>query len=416
MPQFKYKARDDQGNLYESNVTAETIELAQSQLSQKGVWVLEMIPVKEKGGGVLDLDLDPYLAQIGLGGVTLKDQVIFCRQFATMINSGVAVVRSLTIMSIQMENKYFAKIISEIKEDVEQGITLSDAFAKHPTIFDKLFVSMIKSGETGGVLDEVLNRIAKFMEDRARLTSKIKSAMTYPTVVCAVAMIIFFVMLTVILPKFAKLFAKLGTDLPAYTQFLVDMSNFLTDLIKFPGSIFLLISIVSLVWGYKKIYSTELGRYYIDKIFLMVPVFGSLLQKVAVARFTRTFGTLIKSGVPILTSLEITEEASGNAVLMKAVNEVKEDVKQGGTIHDPLSNHKIFPPMVVSMIAVGEETGELDHMLSKIADFYDAEVESAVEALTSLLEPLMMVVIGGIVGSVIVGMYLPMFKIFESIN
>jgi type IV pilus assembly protein PilC len=223
-------------------------------------------------------------------------------------------------------------------------------------------------------------------------------------------------MLTVILPKFAQIFARLGTDLPVYTQFLMNLSKAVLGMIKFPWSILTLISVLSIFFGVKTLYSIKKGRYIIDKIALYVPVFGSLLKKVGVARFTRTFGTLIKSGVPILTSLEIVEESSGNAVLAKAVRKVSDEVRQGGTISMPLEKSGIFPPMVVSMIAVGEETGELDSMLAKIADFYDAEVEAAVDALTSLLEPLMMVFIGGVVGSVIVGMYLPMFKIFESIK
>ena len=416
MPKFKYKARDERGSYHENIIISENLDLAKTQLMDRGLWVLEISQQKDESQSILYLELDYYLAKLGLGGVGLKDQVIFCRQFSTLINSGVAVVRSLGILSAQLENKYFARILGEVKTSVEQGANLSDAFAAYPDIFDKLFVSMIKAGETGGVLDVVLNRIAKFMEDRARLSSKIKSAMTYPVVVAVVATIIFFVMLTVILPKFSQIFSRLGTDLPAYTRFLMDISNLLLGAMKFPWCIVLLVFFGSIFFGFKKLYSIEAGKYYIDKIFLRLPVFGNLLKKVAVARFTRTLGTLIKSGVPILTALEIVEESSGNAVLARAVKNVKENIKQGGSISSELEQQGIFPAMVVSMISVGEETGELDAMLSKIADFYDTEVEAAVEALTSLLEPLMMVFIGGIVGSVIVGMYLPMFKIFESIK
>ncbi|MFH0703109.1 MAG: type II secretion system F family protein [bacterium] len=409
MAQFKYKARDGEGILHENIIIADNESIASAKLSEKGLWVVE-ISSAEKSKNPLDIDLDGILGNIF--GVGLKDLVIFCRQFSALVNSGVAMMRALTILSEQADNPQLSKILYNVKSEVEQGINLSDAFAKHPKVFDNLFISMIRAGETGGVLDEVLNRIARFMEDRARLSGKIKSAMTYPAVVTGLALIIFFVMLTVILPKFGEIFSRLGSELPAYTQFLINLSNVLRS-----AWLLLFIFIIGLiVYGFKKIYSTKRGRYIIDKICLKLPVFGGLLQKVAVARFTRTFGTLIRSGVPILSSLEIVEQSSGNAVLARAVKSVSEEVKQGGTISVPLDKSKIFPPMVISMISVGEETGELDAMLTKIADFYDDEVEAAVESLTSLLEPLMMVFLGGMVGAVIVGMYLPMFKIFESIH
>lgn len=410
MIQFKYKARNEKGSLYESVIVAESLELAQSQLFEKGLWVIEIEENQKAKKTLLDFELDGLFSDfIGVG---LKDLVIFCRQFAALVNAGVAMMRSLGILSAQTENPKLAKILKQIKDDVEEGISLSEAFGKHPKVFDRLFVSMIKAGEAGGVLDEVMNRIALFMENRARLSAKIKSAMTYPTVVSVFAIIIFFVMLTFILPKFSEIFSRLGSELPAYTQFLINLSKFLRS----PGSLFLIISFGAFGYGFKKIYSLENGKYFFDKLFLGLPIVGNLLQKIAVARFARTFGTLIKSGVPILTSLEIVEESSGNAVLAKTVMEVREEVQQGGMIHIPLERSDIFPPMVTSMIAVGEETGELDLMLSKIADFYDSEVESGVEALTSLLEPIMMVFLGGMVGAVIVGMYLPMFKIFEAIH
>ena len=410
MVQFQYKARDEQGSMHQSVVVAESIEIAQSQLSDKGFYVLELEEIRKHKKALWDIELDGFFAEIM--GVGLKDLVIFCRQFAALINAGVAMMRSLNILSLQTENPKLAKILKQIKDDVEQGESLSAAFGKHPVVFDRLFVSMIKAGETGGVLDEVMNRIALFMENRAKLSAKIKSAMTYPAVVSVFAVIIFFVMLTVILPKFSEIFSRLGSELPAYTQFLINLSQFLRS----PGALLLIVSFGAIGYGFKKIYSLERGKYFFDKLFLGVPIMGSLMQKVAVARFTRTFGTLIKSGVPILTSLEIVEESSGNAVLAKSVREVKEEVKQGGMIHKPLEKSEIFPPMVTSMIAVGEETGELDLMLTKIADFYDSEVESGVESLTALLEPIMMVFLGGMVGAVIVGMYLPMFKIFDAIK
>jgi len=410
MVQYNYKARDAQGALVQNFINAESLKNAREQLLEKGYWILEINEVINKKKTALDFELDGVFSEIM--GVGLKDLVVFCRQFSALVNSGVAMMRSLTILSIQTENFKLRKILKQIKDDVEQGISLSEAFAKYPNVFDRLFVSMIKAGETGGVLDEVMNRIALFMENRARLSAKVKSAMTYPAVVSVFALIIFFVMLTVILPKFSEIFSRLGSELPAYTQTLINISDFLRS----PSIFLLFISLGAVGYGFKKIYSLENGKYFFDKLFLTIPILGSLLQKLAIARFTRTFGTLIRSGVPILTSLEIVEEASGNAVLAKSVKEVKEEVKQGGMIHKPLERCNIFPPMVTSMIAIGEETGELDLMLSKIADFYDAEVEAGVEALTSLLEPLMMVFLGGMVGAVIVGMYLPMFKIFDAIK
>lgn len=343
MAKFKYKARDERGTYQESVLLADDIEEARSQLTNKGLWLLELYEAKDKSKSLLDMELDEHLAKVGLGGVGLKDKVIFCRQFATLINSGVAVVKALNILAMQLENKYFAKIILEVKNLVEQGSNLSDAFAAYPDVFDKLFINMVKAGETGGVMDEVLNRIAKFMEDKAKLSSKIKSAMTYPVVVSIVAISIFILMLTIILPKFTKIFARLDTELPAYTQLLMDLSHIMLEAFKLPWCLVIPVILVSIVLGYKKIRATENGRYYIDKFALIFPVIGNLLRKVAVARFTRTFSTLIKSGVPILTTLDITEESSGNAVLERAVKSVKEEVKQGGTISGPLERQKLSP-------------------------------------------------------------------------
>jgi type IV pilus assembly protein PilC len=409
MPQFKYKARDDKGNLLENVAVAETLTDLRQQLKEKNLYLLDAEDA-HKPTSIMDANLDDFFAKYSK--VSLRDMVVFSRQYSSLINAGVAMMRALTILADQSENYKLRQILTQVKADVEQGTSLSDAFAKHPDTFDILYVSMIKAGETGGVLDEVLNRIAKFLEDRARLISQVKSALTYPAVVTVLAVIIFFVMLTFILPKFSQLFGRLGSELPAYTQFLINISEFLRS-----AWILLIIAvIVGLVFLFKHIYSTESGRYQMDKIFLKVPVFGDLLKKVAVARFTRTFGTLVRSGVPILNSLDIVQDTAGNAVLARVVGQVKAEVTQGGTISEPLERSELFPAMVVSMISIGEETGELDAMLTKIADFYDMEVESAVSAMTSLIEPMMIVVLGGLVGAVIVGMYLPMFKIFEKIG
>ncbi|MFA6990039.1 MAG: type II secretion system F family protein [Candidatus Gastranaerophilaceae bacterium] len=416
MKKFVYQARDNQGKMISGYLMSENLETANINLKEKNYWILGIKEESSSKFDVLNINLDVYLDKIGFNQVGLKDIVIFCRQFATLINSGISAVKALTILSEQIENKFFADVLKNIKHTIEQGSELSVAFAAYPKIFDPLFVNMVKAGEAGGVLDEVLDRLAKFYEERAKLGQKIKSAMTYPVVVLVFALIIFFVMLTFILPQFSKLFMRLDADLPAYTQFLIDLSHFLTNLAKFPNSILLIIFITCIIVGFKKIYSTETGRYYIDKFFLSLPVFGSLIKKVSLARFTRTFATLLKSGVPIISSLEIVADSISNYVVAKSVKSIIVDIKQGSTIYEPLEKEKVFPPMVISMIAVGEETGELDAMLFKVADFYETEVDNAVESLTSIIEPIMLVLIGGIVGSVIVGMYLPMFKMFDNIH
>lgn len=410
MIQYSYKARDKQGNLYENAITAESEDIALKQLYEKGLWVIQIKKGSSGEKSFLNFELDGVIAE--MQGVGLKDLVVFCRQFAALVNSGIAIMRALNILASQAENPKFAKILRKVRDDVEQGINLADAFKKHPKVFDKLFISMIKAGETGGVLDEVLNRISAFMEYRARLTAKVKSAMAYPTVVTIFAVIMFFAMLTFILPRFSSIFTRLGNELPAYTQFLINISEFMRS----SGCIFLVIAIISIVIGLMRLYSTEKGKYFFDAMLLKTPVFGGLVQKISISRFTRTFGTLLKSGVPILTALEIVEDSAGNAVVAESVRKVQDEIKQGGMIHTPLEASPVFPPMVVSMIAVGEETGELDSMLAKIADFYDVEVETGIEALTSMLEPFMMVFLGGMIGAIIVGMYLPMFKIFEVLN
>ena len=410
MIQYTYKARDKQGNLYENIMSAESRDAALKQLSDKGLWIIHIKKAKLEDKSFLNFQLDGIFAN--LTSVGLKDIVVFCREFSALVNSGIAIMRALNILSSQAENSRLADILKQVRNEVEQGISLSEAFSKHPKVFDKLFISMIKAGETGGVLDEVLNRISSFMEYRAKLSAKIKSAMAYPVIVSIFAVIIFFIMLTFILPRFSAIFTRLGSELPAYTQFLINISEFLRS----SGCIFLILSIIAVIFGLHRIYSTQRGRYFFDNLSLKIPVIGNLLQKIAIARFTRTFGTLIKSGVPILTSIDIVRDSTGNAVVSETIGKIEAEIKQGGMIHKPLENSKVFPPMVVSMISVGEETGKLDAMLTKVADFYDTEVETGVEALTSMLEPFMMVFLGGMIGAVIVGMYLPMFRIFDALK
>jgi type IV pilus assembly protein PilC len=361
---------------------------------------------KEKGG-------DPLAAFFSrFETVKLKDMVIFSRQFSSMIGSGVAMVRTLTIISEQCENKKLKEVLTDVKAQVENGLALSEAFQRHPEIFDRLFISMVKAGETGGILDEVMKKVAEFAEQRQKLNDKVKSAMAYPTVALAVALIVFWVMLTFIIPVFKSMFDGMGGELPAFTQMLINLSALMRSF----WMVLFVAVIGGTVYAVKQYYKTETGRFAIDGMMLKAPVFGDVIQKVAVARFTRTFGVLVRSGVPMLTALDVVKETAGNAVLSKAVESVQKEVREGGAISKPLAKESLFPPMVVQMVAVGEETGKLDDMLSKIADFYDDEVENSVDALTSVMEPIMVVGIGGIVGSVVVGMYLPIFSIINQIK
>ncbi len=344
--------------------------------------------------------------------VKLKDMVVFSRQFSAMVGSGVAMLRTLTIISEQCENEKLRAVITDIKNQVEGGSNLSAAMAKHPDVFDRLYVSMVKAGETGGILDEVMKRVSEFLEARARLTDKVKSAMAYPVVAMFVAVVVFWAMLTFILPVFQGIFEGMGGELPQFTMFLIRLSEFMRSW----WMLLLVIVIGAGVYFFKQWAKTPVGRYQIDGFMLRVPVFGDVIRKVAVARFTRTFGTLIHSGVPMLSALDVVKETAGNAVLSRSVEDIHKEVRQGGTISKPMSKNPLFPPMVVQMIAVGEETGKLDEMLEKVAEFYDNEVENAVEALTSVLEPILVIGVGGIVGSVVVGMYLPIFTIINQLK
>jgi len=344
--------------------------------------------------------------------IKLKDMVVFSRQFSAMIGSGVAMLRTLTIISEQCENQKLKVVLTDVRNQVEGGSNLSDAMAKHPLTFDRLFIAMVKAGETGGILDAVMKRVAEFLEARQKLNDKVKAAMAYPVVALVVAVVVFWAMLTFVLPVFQGIFQGMGGDLPEFTKMLINLSQIMRS--------FWMVLIVAAGAGgfymFKQWVATPAGRYTFDGWILRLPVFGEVIKKVAVARFTRTFGTLIHSGVPMLTSLDVVKETAGNAVLSKGVEEIHKEVRQGGTLSKPMSKLPLFPPMVVQMVAVGEETGRLDEMLDKVADFYDDEVENSVEALTSVLEPILVVFVGGIVGSVVVGMYLPIFSIINQIK
>ncbi len=343
--------------------------------------------------------------------VTTKDIVIFTRQLSTMIDAGLPLVQSLEILGDQQENVTFKKILVEIRRDVETGNTFADAMKKHPKIFNNLYCNMIDAGEVGGILDTILNRLAIFMEKNMVLTKKVKGALTYPLICLCISIVILAVILIFVVPVFDKMFADFGASLPALTQMVVNMSNAVQHYF-----VFILLGAGFVVFVLKKIYSTEKGRIKGDALLLKLPVFGTLIKKVAVAKFTRTLSTMLQSGVPILESLNVVGRTAGNKIIEIAIFRVADAISEGRTIAEPLEETGVFPSMVVQMINVGESTGALDTMLEKIADFYDEEVDQAVENMTAMIEPFMMVFLGGMIGTLVVSMYLPIFKMGSVVN
>ncbi|MBD2663352.1 pilin biogenesis protein [Richelia sinica FACHB-800] len=407
MPTYVARVRDSQGKSRRETLTADSLVQARTNLRDQGLVVQEL---KEAQSFASKFDFQKF--QTSLVKVSVKDKAVFSRQFAALVNAGVAIVRSLGVLGEQCSNPKLKQALIEIGVDVQNGINLSDAMRKHPDCFDGLYVSMVQAGEIGGVLDEVLNRLAKLLEDVARLQNQIKSALSYPMVVGFLATAIFVGMTVFLIPIFAKIFTELGTELPALTQFLMTCSQILRSW----WSLVIIAGIMVFIFAYKQYYKTPVGKQTIDRLSLKMPLFGDLIQKSAVARFSRTFGALSRSGVPILTSLEIVRDTSGNQVVANAIDAAKMEVQQGGVISLALQKEQVFPPMAIQMISIGEETGELDAMLMKVADFYEDEVEQAVKSLTSVLEPLMIVVLGGMVGTILLAMYLPMFKVFEKLG
>lgn len=349
---------------------------------------------------------------LGGGKVKDKDIVVFTRQFSTMIDAGLPLVQGLEILSTQVENKTLAKTLITIKSDVEAGSTYADALRKHPRIFSELYANMVAAGEAGGILDTILNRLAAYIEKAMKLKKKVKGAMIYPGVVTSIAVLVIAIIMIFVVPTFSKMFATLGGTLPLPTLLVVKLSNFLAG----AGGLMILGVIVASVVAVAQIRKTEQGKKATDAILLKLPIFGPLLKKVAVAKFTRTMGTLISSGVPILDGLEITAKTAGNKIVEYAVMDVRQAVSEGKTLAEPLSKAPVFPPMVTHMIAVGESTGALDSMLAKIADFYDDEVDNAVANLTAMMEPMLMVFLGGSVGFIVIAMYLPIFKLITLIK
>ena len=406
MPEtFQYKVKDKSGKLVEGSLEAENAQLVVSKLRSMGYVPIE---IQQQGGSSFQRELKlPFFSD----RVKLKEVAVFSRQFATMINSGLSLLRSLNILAEQTESKALAEIVNQVRMDVEKGSSLSQAMSKHPKAFGRLYVSMVRAGEVGGALDSVLMRLADTIEKQVELRRKVKSAMTYPLVVAILVLTIVTAMLLFVIPMFQNIYSQLGGTLPAPTQLLINISNICR---KFWYLIFLVEG--GGAFAFRRWINSEEGRKQWDAIKLKVPIFGKLVRKTALARFSRTLSALVRSGVPILESLDIVAETAGNYVVAKAVRETQAAVKRGDPLSKKLEEHPVFPPMVVQMMAVGEETGALDEMLDKIADFYDQEVEATVDALTSLIEPLLIVVMGVCVGGMIISLYLPMFNIIKLIK
>jgi len=400
MPSYEWKGRDRNGNPQTGVLIGDSKEAVIAALRRQQIVITT---VKEKGKEIA-------LPKFG-GGIKSKDIAIFTRQFSVMIDAGLPLVQCLDILGQQQENKGFQKILLQIRQDVEGGSSLAEAMRKHPQAFDDLYVNMVGAGEAGGILDTILQRLAAYIEKAVKLKAQVKSAMVYPVAVVAIAIIVVYVILWKVIPVFASLFEGLGAQLPFLTRVVVAASNFIG---RFWWLIFILL--FAAFFALRQYYATEQGRYQIDRLMLRLPALGLLLRKIAVARFCRTLGTLLSSGVPILDSLEITARTSGNAVIEEAVFTVRNEVEQGKTLADPLTKTEQFPPMVCQMIAVGEQTGAMDTMLSKIADFYEDEVDSAVEGMMSLIEPIIIAFLGIVIGIIVVAMYLPMFSLISQIG
>ncbi|HEX3276015.1 MAG TPA: type II secretion system F family protein [Gemmatimonadales bacterium] len=400
MPMFEYTARSQTGQIQKGQLDVANKDDVTAFLRKNR---LVLVSVREA----------PKQIKLGMGGPRIKtrDIVILTRQFATMINAGLPLVQSLNILAQQTENKALASVTRAVVYDVESGNTLADAFSKHPKAFSSLYVNMVAAGEAGGILDTILLRLASFLEKNDALVRKVKGAMIYPGVIISVAAIAIAILLVFVIPTFQSMFASANLQLPLPTRIVIGMSNFLI------GYWWAIIGIVAgAVFAIRSWYATAAGRLQVDSLLLKAPVLGDVIRKSAVSRFTRTLGTLVSSGVSILEGLEITAKTAGNQVVHNAVMESRQSIAGGETIAAPLEKSKVFPPMVISMIAVGEQTGGLDEMLSKIADFYDEEVDVAVSALLSLMEPAMIVILGVIVGGMVIAMYLPIFDMMNAVQ
>jgi type IV pilus assembly protein PilC len=402
MPVYQWKGHTKKGVLQKGEIEANDEGAVRLQLRRMQI---TPIKVKQKPKDLFEnvQFLQPKIKE--------NDLVVFSRQFSTMIDAGLPLVQCLDILQSQQQNTTFKKTLKSIKEDVESGATFADALKKFPQVFDELFVNMIAAGEAGGILDVILNRLASYLEKVMKLKKKVKGAMTYPIIVLIVAVLVVAVIMVFVIPVFEEMFAGFGGALPVPTQIVVSMSKFVKN-----NVLYMIGAVIVLAIAFKRFYKTEKGKRVVDRLLLKIPVFGPLLRKVAVAKFTRTLGTLLSSGVSILEGLKIVAKTAGNKIVETAVFDVRSAISEGQTIAGPLSASGVFPSMVVQMIAVGESTGALDAMLGKIADFYDDEVDAAVSNLTAMIEPFMMVFLGVVVGGLIVAMYLPIFKMAGAIT
>jgi type IV pilus assembly protein PilC len=400
MPAFVWKGKTRDGKVVSGERVADNKEAVMALLRRDQILVSS---VKEKGKEIA-------LPKIG-GGVPSKSLAIFVRQFSVMIDAGLPLVQCLEILGSQQENKTFAKILQQTRMDVEGGASLADAMRKHPKAFDDLFTNMIAAGEAGGILDTILKRLATYIEKAVKLKAQVKGAMVYPVAVLGIAGLVIAVILWKVIPTFAAMFEGLGAQLPLPTRIVIAMSNWFVRLLPF-----LIIAIVAGVFAFRRYYATYGGRRTVDRIVLKLPILGIIMQKIAVARFCRTLSTLISSGVPILDGLEITARTAGNAIIEDAIMAVRKGVEGGMTVAQPLKESGVFPPMVVQMIGVGEQTGALDAMLSKIADFYEEEVDQAVANLLTLMEPVMILFLGVTVGGIVISMYLPLFDLISKLS
>jgi len=402
MPVYQWVGKNRNNEVQKGEIEAVSDEAVKAQLTRQRITPSK---VKKKPKDLFEnvSFLQPKVKQ--------RDVILFARQFSTMIDAGLPIIQCLDILCSQQSNTTFKKMLKEIKESVEGGATLAEALKKFPKQFDNLFVNMIAAGETGGILDTILRRLAAYMEKAAKLKAQVKGAMTYPIVTLIIAVMVLAVILVFVIPVFEEMFADFGGELPVPTQIVVAMSDMVKSKI-----VYIIVGLVLFVIAFKKFYGTEKGRGVIDSLLLKIPVFGDLLRKVAVAKFTRTMGTMLASGVNILEALDIVAKTAGNKTVENAIYSVRKGIAEGRTMADPLAQSGVFPSMVCQMIGVGESTGALDAMLEKIADFYDEEVDQAVENLTALIEPFMLVFLGVTIGGLVVAMYLPIFKLAGAIS
>ena len=405
MATFAFSGRTRSGESVSGERMGDTMDAVVSALRREQIQVTKIQPAQAKVGA------GAAIKKIKARGVPAKNLAVFTRQFSVMIDAGLPLVQCLEILGNQEEHKYFSQVILQTRGDVEGGMSLAEAMKRHPKVFDALFCNMIAAGEAGGILDTILKRLATYIEKAVKLKSQVQSAMIYPVAVIVIACVVIGVILWKVIPTFASLFAGLGAELPLPTRVVIMLSN---NLVRFFPFLFIFGFAAS--WGFKTYYATEKGRRVIDAISLKLPILGPILRKIAVARFCRTLSTLMASGVPILDGLDITAKTSGNAIIEDAIQQTRKSIERGETIAAPLKETKVFPGMVCQMISVGEATGALDTMLSKIADFYEEEVDVAVEGLLTLLEPIMIAFLGGAVGGIVIAMYMPIFDLISKLT